>query len=237
MPWKTMTMRERKHMSAGQRSWLDCGGLFRARRPRLFAMLAASLLTACTARAQAPHPAAPPSPAPNSVPEIRQGVQSAPRPENPGQQHLPDWYRSHQGQSAQQQIDALRREPGFHNLPADQQQRLIDRLQALDAMTPEERQRRMARNEAFEKLSPERKQEVRGAAQALNQMPKDRQQVVRRAFQQLRRMPTAQRQQLLNSPVYGGQFTPQERTVLGNLLSVEPYQVPRTIPQPYFGRP
>ncbi|GGG91982.1 hypothetical protein GCM10011586_03270 [Silvibacterium dinghuense] len=234
-----MTMRERKHMSTGQHRWLDGGGLFRLRRLRVHAVLATCLFSLSAAWSQATRPAQPQAAAPaqRSMPEVRQGTQPSPATSRPGQQHLPDWYNSHRNQSTQQQIDALRREPGFQSLPADQQQRLINRLQALDAMTPEERQRRMARNEAFEKLSPERKQEVRGATQALQQMRPDRQQVVRRAFQQLRRMPPAQRQQLLSSQVYGGQFTPQERTVLGNLLSVEPYQVPQSIPQPYFGRP
>lgn len=91
----------------------------------------------------------------------------------------------------------------------------------------------MDRNEMFERLSPERQQEVRGASQALSRMSPERQAMMRHAFQQLRAMPPAQRQQMLNSS-YGAQFSPQERTVLNNFLSVEPYQ-PHVI-QPYFGR-
>ncbi len=174
-----------------------------------------------------------------SIPEARSGVHtgSAGAPAQSGQQHLPEWYSTHRSLTPEQQTDALRREPGFRNLPHDQQQRLIDRLQALDQKTPAQRQRMLARNEAFERLTPERRQEVRGAAQALRQMSPDREQVVRRAFQQLRRMPPAQRDQLLHSSIYGGQFSPQERTVLGNLLAIEPYEASRSIPQPYFGRP
>lgn len=187
-------------------------------------------------QASAPHPQAP-APQSRPMPEVRPGVRpNQQQQQRPGQQHLPEWWANHRNLSPQQQADALRREPGFHNLPADQQQRLIDRLHTFDSKTPQQQQRIMDRNEAFERLSPERRQEVRGAAQALKQMSPDREQVVRRAFQQLRRMPPEQRQQLLNSPVYGGQFSPQERTVLGNLLSIEPYQT-GTIPQPYFGRP
>jgi Protein of unknown function (DUF3106) len=188
---------------------------------------------------QAPAPPnSPPHTQNNSMPEARSGtVQPKPPAAHPEQQHLPDWWNSHRNLTPSQQDEALRREPGFHNLPQDQQERLLNRLHSLDQKTPEQRQRILARNEAFEHLSPERRQEVRGAAQALNQMSPDRQQVVRRAFQQLRRMPTQQRQQLLYSRVYGGQFSPQEKTVLGNLLSIEPYTSPRTIPQPYFGRP
>jgi len=99
----------------------------------------------------------------------------------------------------------------------------------------------MNRVEMFERLSPERQQEVRGASQALSQMPPGRQRVVRQAFRDLRHMPPEERQQMLHSG-YGAQFTPQERTVLGNLLSIEPYQgqgqgqSQQPVPQPYFGR-
>ena len=151
----------------------------------------------------------------------------------PGQQHLPAWWQAHRGLPPQQQAEALRREPGFRNLPPGQQQRLIDRLHSFNQRPPEQQQRMLDRMEAFERLSPERRQEVRGASQALSQMPPGRQQMMRHAFQQLRGMPPEERQRMLSSS-YGAQFSPQERTVLGNLLSIEPYQ-PHII-QPYFGR-
>jgi hypothetical protein len=179
-----------------------------------------------------------PAPQSHSLPEAR--AYTPPRANNqqahPGQQHLPDWLNSHQNMTPQQREDALRREPGFRNLPEDQQQRLVNRLHALDEKTPEQRQRLLQRNEMFERLSPERRQEVRGAGQALGQMSPERQQAVRHAFHQLRQMPPDERQRMLNSGGYASQFSPQERTVLGNLLSIEPYQRPGTIPQPYFGR-
>jgi hypothetical protein len=251
-----MVMRVREDKTASRFGGLPRRGLPVLRRlcaPALLLALGLSPLFEATAPgegrgfrqtshpAPAPH-AAPPMPQNHPVqptrpmPEARPGVQPNQGAPHSGQQHLPEWWANHRNLSPQQQDDALRREPGFRNLPEDQQQRLINRLHSLDAKTPEQQQRIMARNEAFERLSPERRQEVRGAAQALNQMSPDRQQVVRRAFQQLRRMPPGQRQQLLGSSVYGGQFSPQERTVLGNLLSIEPYE-PRAIPQPYFGRP
>lgn len=150
-----------------------------------------------------------------------------------GQEHLPAWWATHRGLSQQQQVDALRRQQGFRNLPQQQQQRLINRLQRFDRQPAVQQQRTLNRMEAFEHLSPERRQEVRGASQAFSRMPPQRQQVMRRAFQQLRQMPPEERDRMLNSD-YGRQFTPQERTVLGNLLSIEPYQP--HIAQPYFGR-
>ena len=256
-----MVMGVKENKTASRFGWLLGTGLPVLRRicapvfmlglllaPGLSSLLEAPAFAASHGFGQVSHPAPPPAaphpqaPAPQSrpVPQVRPQVQPGVRPnqqqQRPGQQHLPEWWANHRNLSPQQQADALRREPGFRSLPADQQQRLIDRLHSFDQKTPEQQQRMMDRNEAFERLSPERRQEVRGAAQALKQMSPDREQVVRRAFQQLRRMPPEQRQQLLNSPVYGGQFSPQERTVLGNLLSIEPYQ-PGRVPQPYFGRP
>ena len=195
----------------------------------------------------APHPAPQVHPAPpphaqqsepsRSLPEVRAYT---PHPNNtsphPGQQHLPEWLNNHRNMTPQEQENALRHEPGFSNLPADQQQRLVNRLRSLDAKTPEQRQRLIERNEMFERLSPERRQEVRGASQALGQMSPERQLAVRQAFRQLRYVPPGQREQMLNSQAYTSRFSPQERTVLGNLLSIEPYQHPNTIPQPYFGR-
>lgn len=153
-----------------------------------------------------------------------------------GQEHLPTWWQQHRELSPQQQADALRRQPGFRNLPRGQQQRLIQRLHEFDRRSPQQQRRMMDRVEMFERLSPERQQEVRGASQALSQMPPGRQRVVRQAFRDLRHMPPEERREMLHSN-YGAQFSPQERTILGNLLSIEPYQPQGQIPQPYFGRP
>ncbi len=192
---------------------------------------------------QPPHPAqsypelrAPSNPAGNASHFVEPGPKTSYANIRPGTQHLPEWLNNHQNLSPKQQEDALRREPGFHDLPADQQQRLVNRLHTLDEKTPEQRQRILARNEAFEHLPAERQQEVRGASQALSQMSPDRQQALRHAFHDLRQVPPQQRQQMLNSGTYASQFTPQERTVLGNLLSIEPYQRPGAVTQPYFGR-
>jgi len=163
----------------------------------------------------------PPRPETQSqFPNYSQGFNS--RPVQAG--HLPDWMNKHQNLTPQQRENALRQEPGFNKLPQDQQQRLINRMHSLDNASPQQRQRMLQRNEMFEHLNPEQKAGVRGASQAFHQMPADRQTEMRRAFQDLRGVPTDQRQSILNSSRFQQQFSPQERTVLGNLLSVEPYQ-------------
>jgi hypothetical protein len=47
---------------------------------------------------------------------------------------------------------------------------------------------------------------------------------VRRAFNDLRQIPPEQRAAILNSARFSQTFSPDERHVLGSLLSIEPYQ-------------
>jgi hypothetical protein len=159
----------------------------------------------------------------NAPPQYRMGQQG----------HLPEWLNRHQNMTPQQRENALRQEPGFNRLPQDQQQRLINRMHTLDKAPPQERQRMLQRNEMFERLNPEQKAGVRGASQAFRQMPSERQSQMRRAFQDLRGVSPGDRQSVLNSARFQHEFSPQERTVLGNMLSVEPYE-PRAAgpPQP-----
>lgn len=189
-------------------------------------------------RPQAARPAAPARPAfRQNRPAPRGGMRPAPghpgmgpgtgRPlemRPGGQQHLPQWLAQHQNMTPREQENLLRREPGFNRLSPDQQQRVLNRLRSLDSRPPAVRERMAERNEAFERLSPEGKQDVRAAAQAFRQMPAGRQVQMRRAFNNLRQLPPDQRQAILNSARFTHTFTPQERHVLGSLLSIEPYE-------------
>ncbi len=139
-------------------------------------------------------------------------------------QHLPEWFAQHQALPPERQEEALRREPGFDRLPEGQQQQLIDRLHRLNMETPAQRQRMLQRNERFEALPPERQQEIRAAGQALGQMAPDRRDAVRQAFRDLRNLPVEERGNALNSARFQAEYSPQERSVLSNLLSIEPYQ-------------
>lgn len=151
-------------------------------------------------------------------------------PNGPGQQHLGEWLQHNQTLSPQQKEHALQSEPGFNRLAPAQQQRLVQRLHDLDNMPASQRQRTLDRVENMERLSPQQREQVRGAANQLQSMPQERQRAVKRAFQDLRNVPPGLRDSELNSPRYAGQFNPQERSVLGNLLSVEPYE-PAPLPQ------
>lgn len=139
-------------------------------------------------------------------------------------EHLPQWLQRHQNMSLAEQQRALTHEPGFNRLNAEQQQRVLDQLHRLDRLPPAERQRILARNEAFERLSPERKQQVRAAVQALRQMPPGESKQLRAAFRLLRQMPPGERKKILNSSQMKAVYDGRERHILGNLLSVEPYE-------------
>jgi Protein of unknown function (DUF3106) len=151
--------------------------------------------------------------------QMRPGVNGGARPG-----HLGDWLNNHQNLSPQQQEEQLRREPGFNRLSPDQQARVLNRLRTLDARPPEQRERMIQRNEMFESLSPGQKADVRSSAETMRQMPGDRQAMVRRAFNDLRQIPPEQRAAILNSARFSQTFSPDERHVLGSLLSIEPYQ-------------
>ena len=171
------------------------------------------------------HP--PPGPQPQQQTADRGRSGYAPPPSNPPHsngQHLGSWLARHQNESLGDQQKSLQQEPGFSRLPPPQQQRLLNHLQQLDSMPPQQRQRTVNRIENMERLSPSKRQEVRGAAQQMGQLPPDRKQSMQRAFRELRSVPPAERQQMLDSPAYRSQFSGQERGILSNLLSVEPYQ-------------
>jgi hypothetical protein len=89
----------------------------------------------------------------------------------------------------------------------------------------------------MERLTPPQRQQVRGAMQQLGGLPEDRRRFVARAFRDLREMPQPQRQAILNSDRFRGQFSDQERNTLSSLLAVEPYlPVQRPNEGPSYGK-
>jgi hypothetical protein len=143
------------------------------------------------------------------------------RPQN--QEHLEQWMNQHSNMPLNQQQRALEKEPGFRQLPPQTQQHLRERLNQLNNMSPEQRRRLIEHNEAIERLTPPQRQQFRGAMQQLGSLPMDRRRMVARAFRDLREMPPAERQSVLNSDRFQGQFSPQERGTLNQLLNISPY--------------
>jgi len=152
------------------------------------------------------------------------------RHENPGAaahgnaprgEHLAEWMNQHNNLTATEQQQALEREPGFHDLPSQTQQRMRDRLTQLNAMSPEQRQRVLERNEHMEQLTPEQRGQVRGAMQQLGALPQDQRREVARSFRELRQLPPDQRMTAMNSGRYKN-LNESQRSTLNNLMRVEP---------------
>jgi hypothetical protein len=167
---------------------------------------------------------APPPPQQNHSMQARPSQGRPPQQMRPQrQEHLGQWMDRHSNLPLAQQQKALEKEPGFRDLPLQTQQRMRDNLARLNSMPPEQRRRYLDRTEAMERLTIQQRQQVRGALGQLGSLPADRQRVVARAFHDLQAMPPSQRQAMLNSDRFRGQFSDHERNTLTNLLSVEPY--------------
>jgi hypothetical protein len=140
-------------------------------------------------------------------------------------EHLAEWMNRHSAMTLQQQQQALNREPGFRELPAETQMRMHQRLAQLNAMTPVQRQRTLEHTEAMERLSPVERSEVRGAMEQLGSLPVGQRQQVMRSFRALRMLPLNQRMPAMMSSQFAW-LNPAQRTVLTNLIHVAPMLPP-----------
>lgn len=130
---------------------------------------------------------------------------------------------NHKALSLPDQQRALQNEPGFRELPPQVQQREINQLARLYNMNPQQRDRTLQRNEILEHMSAPQVQQYRGAVQSFATMPPDRRRLMARAILDLREMPPEERDQVINSPRFGSQFSDGERSTIRTLLTVEPY--------------
>lgn len=142
-----------------------------------------------------------------------------------GGEHLAEWMNQHQEMTLEQQQQALDREPGFVELPAQTQQRMHERLAQLNAMTPLQRQRLLEHTEVMERLTPEQRSQVRGAMQQLGALPPDQRSQVARSFREIRMLPPNQRMMAMLSGRYSW-LNVQQRTTLTHLIQIEPMLPP-----------
>jgi hypothetical protein len=167
--------------------------------------------------------------APNRViiqarPPVRdvQGPRGAQRPRGV-QDHLPQWMARRSNMPLPQLLGALQSEPGFRQATPAQQQQMRDQLIRLYNMRPQQRERILNGNEALERMPPQQRQQFNATMQEYAGLPPDRRAVVGTAFAALRRVPPAERQAAVATYPLIGQFSPQERILLSNLLTWEPY--------------
>ncbi len=160
-------------------------------------------------------------------PQAQNGLGAQPgdqsRPENPPG-HLADWLSQHRNLPPEQQEQLLRRDPYFNHLNPVEQRRVVNQLYRMDGMNVQQRERRLARAEAIERLNPQERMQVNASMQRMQLLPQPRRQLVRQAFRDLRGVPPAQRDSMLDSNYYRSTYTPDERLILHDLLTVEPYE-------------
>ncbi len=143
------------------------------------------------------------------------------------QGHLGDWLNQHRNLPVQDQERSLRGDPSFKRLPPAEQQRVVQQLHQVDQLSEAQRQRRLARADALEHLSTQERMQVNMSARRWAAQPVERQNMMKNAFRDLRAVPLDQRQTVLNSNRYQGVFSPEERSILSDMLRVEPYQAAR----------
>ena len=144
-------------------------------------------------------------------------------------EHLAQWMNQHAGLTPEQQQTALEREPGFHDLPTQTQQRMRERLSQLDSMPPAQRSRVIQRTEAMERLTPDQRGEVRHAMSQLSDLPPERRHAVERTFRSMRLLTPQQQSVYLQNPAVRGAFSEREFVALNSLIGVSPL-LPHTAP-------
>lgn len=154
-------------------------------------------------------------PAPNQPSQSGQAAQ--------GQPHLKRWLENHKNLTPAEQEREMQNEPGFRELTPQLQRQTLEQLRILNNMPAEQRDRILDRNEMLERMSPQERQQYRGAAQQLSAAPQPRQRLMARAILDLRMMPPGQREQVIDSPAFAGQFSQSERSTIRTLLTAEPY--------------
>src|SRR5580700_7503673 len=123
--------------------------------------------------------------------------------------HAGDWLRRYQGLSPNEQERALQSDPAFRRLPPERQQ-----LHHFASLPPEQQQRMLNRMETWEHLTPGQKQQARELFGRMQQLPPDRRRMVNTAVRDLRAMPPGEREQIIDSNRFRSVFSPEERDIM-----------------------
>jgi hypothetical protein len=109
----------------------------------------------------------------------------------------------------------------------------MQRLQDFSKRPPEQQQRILNRMETWEHLTPQQKGEARQFHSQLQQLPPERRQAMQNAIQALRGMPPDARQRAIESGRFSD-YSPQERDILNGVsrLPLAPTQPPESVPRP-----
>jgi hypothetical protein len=138
----------------------------------------------------------------------------------PGQQ-AGGWLRKYHNLPPQEQQKLLESDSQFQKLPPDRQEQLRDRLKDFNSRSPEQQQRILDRMAKFENLSDAQKQQLENLHQRMHEIPEGRRGVVRREFQLLQDMTPDQRQRVMSSDSFRTTFSDNEREIIKGMADIQ----------------
>jgi hypothetical protein len=116
------------------------------------------------------------------------------------------------------------RERALEKFPPDQQARIRQTLEKLDARPPKQKERLIQEYHALVRLPPDKQLLVRRQVQAFNRMPDERKLIVGPELQRLRLLPEEQREARLDSDDFKNKFTPAEQRMMEDVSRYLPLQ-------------
>jgi hypothetical protein len=132
-----------------------------------------------------------------------------------------EWLRKYHNLPPQEQQKLLESDTQFQQLPPDRQERLRDRLKEFNSRSPEEQQRMLDRMAKFDNLSDAQKEQLEKVHQRMHEIPEQRRGVVRREFQLLQQMTPEQRLRVMSSDSYRTTFSEDEREIIKAMSEVQ----------------
>jgi hypothetical protein len=108
----------------------------------------------------------------------------------------------------------------------------VNRLNNFNSLPADEQQRRLNRIETWEHLTPQQKSQARQLASQWGQLSPQRKQMMRTAIGDLRAMPPDQRERVLESERFRGMFSDQERNMLRETTKLPLAPVRPSVPRP-----
>lgn len=134
--------------------------------------------------------------------------------------HKGTWLRQYYTLPANQQEQALEKDPSFRALSTDQQQHLLDRLRKFNSLSPDKQAKILNRMEAFEHLPKDKQLEAQSLFQRYQTLPAEQRTQVSEAYHKLRQMPPDQRSQYMDSDELRNNLNDEQRELLRGMADL-----------------
>jgi len=114
-------------------------------------------------------------------------------------------------------LPADQQQKALNRLPPAQRQKLQERLERFNALPPQQQQTLKTLYNRLHQLPAQRQEAVRKAINKFSQAPADRQQAMRDELRNVAALAPEQRQTHLNSPEFRSRFTKKEQDILRDM--------------------